>query len=270
MIGMKMTAMQGLVLTLLLTLVGCSGAKEESTGEEKTSTPVQAGEEPTPSEKNVAPADSKADKPVEPVTVTLWFAYRAEEQKALEATVKAFNSKGGAVQIDAIPVPYDAFVDKLELTIPNGHGPDLFIFAHNMIGHWSKQEMIEPLSGKASGDTLGRFLPETVKALVHNKTLYGLPMAFKNLALYYNKSLVPTAPTTFAEVRAIQKATRKLQPSGMNLACSISMLHSSSDLAGLFLTKRVRPNWITPEQFRRWNLPSRCWMMESQRKASRP
>ncbi len=209
MIGIRSTGARGLILVAALFFVGCGSEKTTSTGETK---PVAAEAEAQKSPTKAEPAASdkaKAAAPIEPTTVTLWFAYRAEEQKALEETVKAFNEKKGPVQIDAIPVPYDAFVDKLELTIPNGHGPDLFIFAHNMIGHWSKQEMIEPLSGKASSDILGRFLPETVKALVHNKTLYGLPMAFKNLALYYNKDLVPTPPTSFAEVRTIQKVDEK-------------------------------------------------------------
>ena len=192
----------------LFICVACLAGCGEKAAPSESATPVASEKRAVASaegseEKTVK--DQVAKETVEAATVTLWFTYRAEEQQALESLVKAFNDKKGPITIDAVPVPYDAFVDKLELTIPNGHGPDLFIFAHNMVGHWANLGLISPLSEFAKPELLQRFLPNTVKALVYNKTLYGLPLAFKSLALYYNKAIVNTPPKTVAELHAMAK-----------------------------------------------------------------
>jgi arabinogalactan oligomer/maltooligosaccharide transport system substrate-binding protein len=200
---MKHLSLLGLALAIALS--GCS--KDEAAPAKK---PAAAAPAPAPEAKATADTEAKAEEPaeqpLEKATVVLWHAYRAEEQKALEQLVDAYNAKGGPVTIDAIPVPYDAFVDKIGITVPRGNGPDLFIFAHNMIGDWSKAGLIEPLSQWAPPELLAQFIPDTVKALVYNKSLYGLPLAFKSLVLFYNKAMVKEAPKTTSELIAAAKA----------------------------------------------------------------
>lgn len=151
-------------------------------------------------------APETAEPPLDKATVVLWHAYRAEEQRALEQLVDAYNAQGGPVTVEAIPVPYDAFVDKIAVTIPRGNGPDLFIFAHNMIGDWVAAGLIEPVNQWAPPTLLGRFIPDTVKALVYKKSLYGLPLAFKSLVLFYNKALIAEPPATLDDLIAKAKA----------------------------------------------------------------
>ena len=172
---------------------------------------AQAGEAARPGEAakpgEAAPVEpAKAEVPLEKATVVLWHAYRAEEQKALEQLVDAYNAQGGPVTVEAIPVPYDAFVDKIGVTVPRGNGPDLFIFAHNMIGDWVAGGLLEPVTEWAPPALLSRFIPDTVKALVYKKSLYGLPLAFKSLVLFYNKKLIAEPPKTVDELIAKAKA----------------------------------------------------------------
>ena len=83
----------------------------------------------------------------------------------------------------------------MRVAVPRGNGPDLFIFAHDQVGDWARGGLIEPLDYR-KGDELNVFLDETLNALVYHNTLYGLPMGFKTLALYYDTTLVTEAPTT--------------------------------------------------------------------------
>lgn len=124
--------------------------------------------------------------------VTLWHGYRASEAQALGQVVNAFQAEHPDIEVHTLAVPYDAFASKLTAAIPRGNGPDLFIFAHGRIGDWVKGELIEPW------DSAGpeAFLGQTQEALTYDGTLYGLPVAFKSLALYYNKKLIPTPPQT--------------------------------------------------------------------------
>lgn len=133
-------------------------------------------------------------------TVVLWHAYRAEEKRALEQIVKQYNDTHKATQIKLLAIPYDAYADKINAAIPRGHGPDLFIFAHDRIGDWAKNGIIEKITFWVDEALLQRFIPKTVQMLAYEEALYGLPLAFKSLALFYNKKLITKPPTNTQEM----------------------------------------------------------------------
>jgi len=151
----------------------------------------------------------------EPVEIVLWHSYRAGEQEAFDKVIEQYNTSQNEVRIRSQAIPYDPFVDKITITVPRGQGPDLFIFAHNMIGNWVEQGVLEPLSGKVDGEVLKQFSPDSVKALVYRKNIYGLPLAFKSLVLYYNKDLVPTPPATMDELIAKAKELQTEERPGL-------------------------------------------------------
>lgn len=141
-------------------------------------------------------------------TITVWHAYRGKEESALKKVVDTFNQKGGELEIKLLGIPYDAFADKITAAIPRDKGPDLFIFAHDRIGDWAARQVIEPVDFWLTDDLKKAYLPPTLDALKYDDAVYGLPMAFKMVALYYNPDLVPTAPTTTDElIAAAKKAT---------------------------------------------------------------
>jgi maltose-binding protein MalE len=141
--------------------------------------------------------------PTGPVEVVLWHAYREGEKAALEKVVGTWNERHPETRIRLLNVPYDAFVDKVTIATPRGQGPDLFIFAHNMIGEWvDRGHLLEPISQRFPTEVLKRFIPATVKALVWKHSLYGLPLAFKSVALFYDPALVPEPPATAEELVA--------------------------------------------------------------------
>jgi len=139
-------------------------------------------------------------------TVVLWHSYRAEERQALEQTVTAFNTGHPGVQVKTVFVPYDAYLDKLTAAIPRGHGPDIFIVAHDRIGGWADSGHIAPLDDYLPRGLTGRFFKKTIDPLRYRGKLYGLPTAFKSVVLYYNKALVPRAPADTREMIALARA----------------------------------------------------------------
>lgn len=155
-------------------------------------------------------ADARqAGAAIEPVEVVLWHSYREREKEALEKVVAAFNQERADIRVRLLAVPYDAFVDKVTIATPRGQGPDLFIFAHNLIGEWvDREHILEPITQRVPPEVLKRFLPDTVRALVYRGSLYGLPLAFKSLALFRDPDLVPREPETLDDLaEAARKAT---------------------------------------------------------------
>ncbi len=156
------------------------------------------------------------DLPTEAVNLRLWHSYRGKEKAALEALVEDFNARFAPLHVEAQEVPNHAMRDKITVTVPRGTGPDLFIYAHNVVGDWvEKGGTLVPLGSYVkkydSFEDLGaRYFPAAVKALSYKRSLYGLPLALKSHALFYNKALISEVPGTAEQLRAIAKAATHL------------------------------------------------------------
>jgi len=135
-----------------------------------------------------------------PSEVLFWHAYRGGEQVALEGLVDQYNASQSAVNVVPLAVPYESFATKLEAAAPRGNGPDLFIAAHERVGAWSASGMIAPVDVDTSP-----YHPATSSALTYEGELYGLPLSYKCLALFYNKALVSEPPATTDELLAVAR-----------------------------------------------------------------
>ncbi len=199
-----------------------------------------------------APGTKDVKEPEETQEVVLWHAYRAKEKGALEAVVATYNESQSAVRIRIQAVPYDPFVDKITLTIPRGQGPDIFIFAHNMIGSWVEDGLLEPLGTRVGSAELAPFHAKAVKALVYQKNLYGLPLAFKSLALFYNKALLPEPPATMEALIEAAKAAQDLTKGIRGFVYEAGLLYSHATwihaFGGSIFAADGSPAFDTPEQ----------------------
>lgn len=82
---------------------------------------------------------------------------------------------------------------------PAGEGPDIIVGAHDWLGELIVNGLIEPIDLAAAGD----FEQVTLDAFMWGEDLYGVPANYEAIGLIYNKALVPEAPETWEEMRAI-------------------------------------------------------------------
>ena len=145
----------------------------------------------------------------EPAELVLWHTYGGTEQKALDATVASFNAaRQGRIHLTTLPIPYDVMADKLTAAIALGTGPDLFVFAHDRLGDWAAQGLVEPLQYWMDDETMSRFSKTSLVGLTYpqkSRNLYGLPMAVKSVALVYDASRISKPPTTLEELKALAR-----------------------------------------------------------------
>jgi arabinogalactan oligomer/maltooligosaccharide transport system permease protein len=157
--------------------------------------------------------------------LVLWHAYRGAEASALVDAVARFETAPGGVSVRLVSVPYDAFANKLSVAIPRGNGPDVFIYAHDRVGDWAETGLLEPLGLWADERVIDRFFGQTVESLVYEEVLYGLPLAFKTLALFYDTTMVERPPRTTAAMVAQAKAIRAADPTRWGLAYPLDSLY---------------------------------------------
>ena len=153
--------------------------------------------------------------------ITLWHAYRGAERTALETLLQQYETQNPGLSINARAIPYDGFNSKLEAAVPRGHGPDLFIAAHERLGTWVPLGLVEP-NPQALAD-----VPSTVEqALFHEGTAYGLPLAFKTLALFYNRDRIARPPSTTDEMIEIAQAERDERRIGLAYQATEPFFHA--------------------------------------------
>ena len=61
----------------------------------------------------------------------------------------ALAAEGADVEVRPEAIPYDALHTKLATAIPRGHGPDLFVAAHDRVGDWARQGLVLAISADA-------------------------------------------------------------------------------------------------------------------------
>ena len=143
----------------------------------------------------------------DPDTVLLWHAYSGAEQEALRDSVARIEREHG-IDVRLVSVPYEAFADKLTAAIPNGNGPDLFVFAHDRIGHWTANHLIEPLEYYVDEEIADRYALEAISAMSYEGSLYGLPLAVKSVALFYRTDILSAPPTETKQFFAMDELYR--------------------------------------------------------------
>jgi len=128
----------------------------------------------------------------------------------LQRLVRAFNNKE-LTRVKAFPgytparvrllqISFDNLPNKITNAVPRGHGPDLFVFAHDRVGDWVSKDLVEPIGYWVDPKLAGRFLPKTLGAFSMGQRLYGLPLTYKSVALFYHSDLIRTPPGTTGEL----------------------------------------------------------------------
>jgi arabinogalactan oligomer/maltooligosaccharide transport system substrate-binding protein len=138
--------------------------------------------------------------------IRIWHAYRGEEKELLEK-ISHLIEVDLKLKITLLSLPYQVFSNKLQAAIPKGNGPDLWIFAHDRIGDWLEDELIEAIGYWMDRTSLEPILNSAVSAMMAHGNLYGLPISYKTLVLYYNKNLVSALPQSMDELIKLAKQT---------------------------------------------------------------
>ncbi len=158
--------------------------------------------------------------------IVLWHAYRADEATVIDEIVADLNARQRDLRIKVLAVPYDAYLDKITAAIPRGRGPDLFIAAHDRIGDWAEANTIQPVDDLVDPQTASSFVPGLLPAMLYKGHVYGLPLAFKSVALWRNTRRAPEAPTSLDEL--VAQARQQTKKEGE--ATSYGLVYENRDL----------------------------------------
>lgn len=149
----------------------------------------QAGSAPT------APAEQR----VGPVTLVLWHGWSGTRRQALSMLVDRFNLShpGGRVRLQALPLA--TLGSDLRGAALDGTGPHLALLPNSWLG--SLAPILLALDDQIPASERQALLPAALggaqlRDAAGKTRLYGLPISFDTLALFYNRANVLQAPET--------------------------------------------------------------------------
>ncbi len=135
----------------------------------------------------------------------VWHAYRGAEEKALLVLAERARAAGHPVEL--LSVPFGAYASKLESAIKIGHGPDVFLDAHERLGSYVSQGLLARLPVTLNELLLRGVAAEDIDVVsMPDGGVYGVPIAHKTVALYVNDALLPQVPATLEELLAAKPA----------------------------------------------------------------
>jgi ABC-type glycerol-3-phosphate transport system substrate-binding protein len=196
-----------LLCLLLIILTSCATSNQQST------TPV-----------STAPANIGDGG----VTLTLWHGWSGAKRQTLNRLVDEYNRRHPNGRILALSAPLSTFIDNMRDDTAHGAGPHLMLIHSGWIGELAQMNVLLPLDAVVSAAEREKLLPVTLAgAQARTDTepqLYGLPICFDTLALFYNTANFSEPPRTTQDmVRAGALGDPAANPPRWGFAINLSV-----------------------------------------------
>lgn len=159
---------------------------------------VACAADPTP-----APASTAQAAAPPGATLVLWHGWPGAPRQVLGRLVDQFNRQHPAGRISLQAVPLASFDGDLRNALAAGGGPHLVLLPNSWIGSLAEKDTLLALDDLLSSGDQKPLLPAALggaraRGSDGKPHLYGLPISFDTLALFYNTSNVLAAPADTA------------------------------------------------------------------------
>src|SRR5438270_12022182 len=146
------------------------------------------------------------------VSIEYWQYFYQSKQDLVNSLIQDFQKQNPNIEIvHNSTIPYEQYQQKLAAAAPAGQGPDVVNLYYGWLGKYTQSGYLQELPVDAFPPaTLEKdFFPVVQGAKLQGK-YWGVPTAVRTLALFYNKDMVSTPPTTWEEfVDTALKTTKR-------------------------------------------------------------
>jgi ABC-type glycerol-3-phosphate transport system substrate-binding protein len=195
-----------LVGALAIVVAACGGGGTPTPAAGATPAAVESSQPGSPT-----PAPSLDTTPV---TLVVWDYYGQEVTPFTPAAIAAFEAQYPWITVDRQDLDWDTFLDKFNVAVSAGEGPDLATLDMTWIPTLASNAALQGLNrlsgGTANGEPIsGLYAAGPLEAMTYNDDLVTMMYDFDAYALYYRADLFEqkgiAVPTTWDELRAAAK-----------------------------------------------------------------
>jgi putative multiple sugar transport system substrate-binding protein len=142
----------------------------------------------------------------EVVEVTFWHAYGtgSAEEIALAGILEQAAVDLPQYKINVLQVPFNDIFNKYDTDVAAGGGPDMFIAPNDNLGGQARAGTIADITDLAAGK-LGDYSELSQGGMMYDGKLYGIPESLKAVAFWYNTDMLPEAPATTDDLKALME-----------------------------------------------------------------
>jgi len=159
--------------------------------------------------------------PPTPVTITVWETYAPatsanSEFGAFNKSLSAFEAAYPYITVNVETQPFGSIVSAFTTASLANSAPDVVRVANDQVGAMVSEGFLTPINQFANTTFFNQFIPSSMKDFQYGPAgeYWGLPENVNGLALYYNKALVPTPPTTTDQLIQMAQAITKSDNTG--------------------------------------------------------
>lgn len=224
----KKLLLRWLVLLLVFLLItACNNNASSPTPTPSAMTAVASNADNTTTAQVAAtPTTIPTPTPILPVEgkLVLWHSWAGADADALAALLVALKARYPNLQIDTLFVAYNDLPQSYAEAVQAGAGPALVLASNWWLGEMVAANVAQPLDELLPAAALNDYWPATLDSLRWQGKLYGLPINFELISLFYNRSLLGGSPlpTTTAELLALAQANPQ---QGIGLYASLYHLY---------------------------------------------
>ncbi len=139
------------------------------------------------------------------VTISYWGLW--ENDASVRDMLNGFEATHPKIKVQYVQQSPKQYRERLQAALTRGEGPDVFRFHNTWIPLLRSDLLPIPASVMTTSEFLSSFYPVAATNLVSGSSIYGIPLMFDGLGLYYNEDLLSAAgvsvPVTWNDVLAI-------------------------------------------------------------------
>ncbi len=181
------------------------------------------------------------------VTISYWGLW--EDESIIQPVIAAFEAKNPKIKVQYSKQSHKQYRERLQAAISRGEGPDVFRFHNTWVPMMRNDLSLVPEGVMTTNEFDNIFYPVASNDLVAGNAIYGIPVMFDGLGLYYNEDLFATAgitapPSTWEELLTMVPKIAK--PDGETFTISAIALgttgnveHYSDILSTMFMQNGI-------------------------------
>ncbi|MGL5356669.1 MAG: extracellular solute-binding protein [Cetobacterium sp.] len=145
--------------------------------------------------------------------ITLWEQMEPAVRPTYLKLVDEFMKKNPDVKVNVVHYSIEDLRTQFQNASLAGQGPDIVYGPNDNIGIFKVSDLIKPIDKVVSKDLIQKFNEGALKSGMYNDEIYLLPEFLGNqIALLYNKKLVPNAPKTWEDFLTVATSNTAVDP----------------------------------------------------------
>jgi len=175
------------------------------------------------------------------VTITYWGLW--EDGPTMQNAINDFQTANPKIKVQYVKQSFRQYRERLQAATARGDGPDVFEFHNTWVPMLKSELQPAPATFMTAAEFTTTFYPVASEDLVRGQVIYGAPLMFDGLGLYYNEDLLAAAgmkpPATWPELldavpRLTVKTDTQIQQSAIALGTT-GNIENFSDIIGLMM-----------------------------------